>query len=314
MTCPSCGGSDRKLIAPGYYRCTNDVVLIQPDAGGPGRPAAYTERCDTQYHAAGSLRSRRADGVCACGTFAIRQCTECGAALCGDHSVEAVALKSWVCEPCLSRLERQRTERRVSAYRQLQPASRDDLADLLTDNKTGVRDGETHQFWDWTSAQVCDVLSDVFGNGIFGIRGLRVGVALQGPDCYLTRTGYIAEVSNVSVLDVEHLASPCDRFNSVEFFPTHLGSRRASKDHLDTDAFNQLRHSVVARNEELVITRNTQSDRGKEQVKKVRATSSQARSQKISGESIAAWGCGAVVVIFFLCMISGILIAVLYQR
>jgi len=79
VACPACGGTQYVAVAPGYVECTSGVVHQHLRFERP-RP------CGRRYHV-GPPTSGSPAAVCGCGTFAIGLCGECGAGVCGDHSV-----------------------------------------------------------------------------------------------------------------------------------------------------------------------------------------------------------------------------------
>lgn len=87
MACPACGGSLRRMIAPGLWECTSISVL---ESGGPGLadPAAGPAVIRTEILCKVRYQERPAGGsaLCACSTFAIGLCSKCRAPVCGDHS------------------------------------------------------------------------------------------------------------------------------------------------------------------------------------------------------------------------------------
>lgn len=90
MACPSCGGSERSAVAPGFFECTSLLTVSSVDMVPDGRGGAVpveqrrTRVCGHRYHeGSGSVGHGPS---CACGTFAIGTCHECGRAVCGDHS------------------------------------------------------------------------------------------------------------------------------------------------------------------------------------------------------------------------------------
>lgn len=86
MACPACGGDDRRAIAPGFWECTSPLVSERWVPAGPGgsmRPERTVRPCGHRYHEGGGVTGTT---TCACGTFAIGLCAECGSAVCGDHS------------------------------------------------------------------------------------------------------------------------------------------------------------------------------------------------------------------------------------
>jgi hypothetical protein len=91
MGCPSCGGSDRILVAPGYWECRSLVeehrAGLVPDGMGGTRPVTDVIRrpCELRYHqAAGGGPTLLCEWDQ--GTFAIGLCADCGKPVCGDHS------------------------------------------------------------------------------------------------------------------------------------------------------------------------------------------------------------------------------------
>src|ERR1044072_7788989 len=89
MPCPNCGGHDREPIGPGFWRCTS-IRVVTREPGGPGLPdprlgpgVLYVQDevvCRTEYQEGGQGL------LCACQTFAIGRCAECGDPVCGIHS------------------------------------------------------------------------------------------------------------------------------------------------------------------------------------------------------------------------------------
>lgn len=107
MPCPSCGGTVREQIAPGYWRCLTQQVTRYPGPGVPGHPEMGPEHlhhvsvCGRTYQegapAAGAAQ-------CFCGTFAIGTCAECQADVCGDHS--ALVGDRRLCHACATQLRK----------------------------------------------------------------------------------------------------------------------------------------------------------------------------------------------------------------
>lgn len=98
VACPSCNGTTREPIAPGFWQCTTlvwrDATSWGPAPGTPPQlgimgpvPGAVQGPCGTQYHeATGREKGGVAtQGTCACGIFAIGQCGQCGRPVCGVH-------------------------------------------------------------------------------------------------------------------------------------------------------------------------------------------------------------------------------------
>lgn len=87
MACPTCGGTQRKAIAPGLWECQSTVTEYAPGATSAGivgvaPVVAHTRPCTTRYqegaHAASDPPS------CVCGMFAVATCTQCRQPVCGD--------------------------------------------------------------------------------------------------------------------------------------------------------------------------------------------------------------------------------------
>ena len=85
MLCPSCGGTDREAIAPGYWRCRSRIVadVVPPGvASNPGpAPIPVSGPCGREYQEASGPQALECD----CGTFAIGRCAVCGTPVCGLH-------------------------------------------------------------------------------------------------------------------------------------------------------------------------------------------------------------------------------------
>lgn len=100
MGCPVCGGSERKLLAPGFYECTSLkldgeklVGVVPPGQMGappPGIPIYGPNYvvCGHRYQEGGSMT---ATPQCACGMFSVGSCVKCGAFVCGQHATMTAA-------------------------------------------------------------------------------------------------------------------------------------------------------------------------------------------------------------------------------
>jgi hypothetical protein len=108
MPCPRCHGDAREPIAPGFWRCTTVRTELVPLGPHPGRPGIVQQErrvvCGTEYQQGG------ATAACACGTFAIGQCTACGRPVCGYHS--ALVAGRRLCADELAAMETQRQRER----------------------------------------------------------------------------------------------------------------------------------------------------------------------------------------------------------
>jgi hypothetical protein len=91
VACPSCNGTERVPIASGYWECRTLVeerrpVRVPDPMGVPGATMPATDTvyrpCGVRYHEGAGV----ATATCACGTFGIGICAECGKVICGDHS------------------------------------------------------------------------------------------------------------------------------------------------------------------------------------------------------------------------------------
>jgi hypothetical protein len=92
MACPACGGVERQLLAPGFWRCTSSIRVENttwvPDGLGGRRPLveASLRVCGHEYQETDAVAVAAGLPVCACHTFAIGVCAKCGVAVCGAHS------------------------------------------------------------------------------------------------------------------------------------------------------------------------------------------------------------------------------------
>jgi hypothetical protein len=91
MSCPVCGGSDRKQIAPNYWECVSTVVQestqyiadpYQPGDGARPIPSQSLRPCGHRYHEG----TPQGGQLCSCGTYAIGVCLRCSVPVCGDCS------------------------------------------------------------------------------------------------------------------------------------------------------------------------------------------------------------------------------------
>jgi hypothetical protein len=83
VSCPVCGGSDRRPVAPGYWKCRSIVVTKRPGRGGALEPVWHDAVCGAEYQE--GVPAGAGTPVCACGTFAIGLCDGCAQPLCGIH-------------------------------------------------------------------------------------------------------------------------------------------------------------------------------------------------------------------------------------
>jgi hypothetical protein len=83
MSCPRCGGSSRRMLAPGYYECmsSGEVRAYAPGPDGTVVPYPRTVVCGHRYQEGVGP----ALGQCDCGVFAVATCQQCGKPLCGNH-------------------------------------------------------------------------------------------------------------------------------------------------------------------------------------------------------------------------------------
>lgn len=96
MACPTCGGTNRSLIAPGYYQCrsiirwsTRTWVPAPGYLPGPGVPMApidtwHERACTDQYQEGDAVTAQLP--LCACFTYAVGICADCKNPVCGVHS------------------------------------------------------------------------------------------------------------------------------------------------------------------------------------------------------------------------------------
>lgn len=85
VACPRCGGTEYRLIAPGFVECIAMVGF--PDPSSP-RHELTARQCSARYHTTtpGSPAAAAGSAACACGLFAIGACPRCDTPYCGDHS------------------------------------------------------------------------------------------------------------------------------------------------------------------------------------------------------------------------------------
>jgi thioredoxin len=99
VTCPSCGGAERRPIGLNFFECTSQVAFVvrswAPRPGympGPGVPMEPVDQ--TEYKVCGHHYTEGAASsvtpTCACGMFAIGRCVECGEPLCGKNACHAL--------------------------------------------------------------------------------------------------------------------------------------------------------------------------------------------------------------------------------
>lgn len=90
MPCPNCGSLIRDPIAPGYWRCRAVVPTRMPGPGAFGQQGPHEVltpvSCRTEYHEAPVGGGAQVSSRCACGTYAIGECAECGTPVCGNCS------------------------------------------------------------------------------------------------------------------------------------------------------------------------------------------------------------------------------------
>ena len=123
MPCPSCGGTSRRPIAPGYWECT--TVIDDPafprsawDDSDPWRAATHPKRpCSNRYQEGTSVPTE----PCRCGIYSIGRCESCNDPVCGDHGrLYADALR---CEGCARALFEADQTRKREAVEQAENAA-----------------------------------------------------------------------------------------------------------------------------------------------------------------------------------------------
>lgn len=83
MSCPNCGSSESRLVAPGYVECAG--VLTMDEVTPVGRLERRSVVCGSRYHT--SVSAQQVGGAqCSCGLYVIGSCPRCGTSYCGDHS------------------------------------------------------------------------------------------------------------------------------------------------------------------------------------------------------------------------------------
>lgn len=118
MSCPHCGGNQRRLIAPGLYECTSTVeVMGYMPAPGPSQgpvpliPGPELRVCGNRYQE-GSVTAPL--GLCSCGMSAVAECVDCRKVLCGDH----IASRNGrvLCKDDRLAFDRERVTRELSTF------------------------------------------------------------------------------------------------------------------------------------------------------------------------------------------------------
>jgi hypothetical protein len=83
-TCPSCGGAEASILAPGYFECTTVNLANVVPAGAQGNltDVPIYVKCGHRYQGGPVMA-----GVpqCWCGMYAVGACKECREPLCGQH-------------------------------------------------------------------------------------------------------------------------------------------------------------------------------------------------------------------------------------
>lgn len=123
-TCPTCGGTTLKKLAPNYLECTSEVsyteTVVVPDLNDPGgaRPVSQTRTriCGNRFHVGASGNH----ASCSCGLDSIGSCCDCGRRVCGNCSMWNQEL---LCNSCLKKREMTAAEARSRARREARAAA-----------------------------------------------------------------------------------------------------------------------------------------------------------------------------------------------
>lgn len=126
MACPSCSGTQREPIAPGYWRCTSQVAhtTVVGVPVDPADPRSEMRPLEQVSHSPCGYAYQERDGrmasaqLCRCGMFAIGSCSQCGTFTCGVHG--RLAGERFLCSEHAAaaehaRQEQQRSEARAQA-------------------------------------------------------------------------------------------------------------------------------------------------------------------------------------------------------
>lgn len=113
-TCPQCGSTNARRIAPNYFECQGTLAVPTgaPPSGAYG-PTTQSRVCGHRYQtvtgsSAGVLPQ------CSCGMFAVGTCYDCGKPLCGDHNVGTGTV---LCHACRSVRRERRAAEDVTAQK-----------------------------------------------------------------------------------------------------------------------------------------------------------------------------------------------------
>lgn len=129
MACPSCGGTDRRAIAPGYWECTSLVESSYPTGlhpSGKFGPVHETvaSSCGRRYQEGGG---RALTTICqTCTVFAIGVCAECGVPQCGNCGAHLDG--AFLCGGCREVVMEVRREANAAAVAAAEMVKRDEEA------------------------------------------------------------------------------------------------------------------------------------------------------------------------------------------
>ncbi|MEV0719892.1 hypothetical protein [Asanoa sp. NPDC050611] len=113
--CPQCGGTQRLLLAPGFWECTTY---------GPGHGPTATMTGGTAVVSPGRVcghRYQEATGAvppvsCGCGLFAVGTCLDCGEPKCGAHAILGDRMS---CTSCVAARRSSKRAGAIQAYRDI---------------------------------------------------------------------------------------------------------------------------------------------------------------------------------------------------
>jgi hypothetical protein len=120
-----CGGTQRKLIAPGYFECQSDTSFFAPGVTAAGQQILKHHRiCSNRYQEGSTVSSL---GLCFCqSTLAVGLCIDCRRPVCGVHSdVDMAAGGMRMCVSCRARLATEKQAKLHVAYEEV-PLMRED--------------------------------------------------------------------------------------------------------------------------------------------------------------------------------------------
>lgn len=154
MACPTCGGTERRPIAPGFWECASLIYQQIPTGAHPSGQfgpafATVATTCGRRYHEGGGGSST---SLCqTCTVFAIGVCADCRIPQCGNCGLHFRG--TFLCKSCLT--ARRAAER--AAEKEAAEAAAAAAARAKADGEATVRrNNETMETWLVATARALD--------------------------------------------------------------------------------------------------------------------------------------------------------------